>query len=129
MKAHAREWVEKAEGDFFVATTASKSRSKRVPDAICFHCQQCVEKYLKARMVEAGMIPPRTHDLDELLKLLLAVEPLWAAWSRAMQRLRYYAVQFRYPGHNATRAEARQALSDCRSIRKEVRVSLGLQRE
>jgi HEPN domain-containing protein len=71
--------VDKAEGDFFIAATAMKSPSKRVPDAICFHCQQCVEKYLKARMVEAGLTPPHTHDLDKLLKLLLAVEPLWAA--------------------------------------------------
>jgi|GEM_PF-2584315 len=37
-----------------------------------------------------------------------------------------YAVKFRYPGHVATRVDARQALRACRSIRSEARLSLGL---
>lgn len=37
-----------------------------------------------------------------------------------------YAVDFRYPGHSATLAEARQSFKDYRSIRREVRLSLGL---
>jgi predicted nucleotidyltransferase len=36
------------------------------------------------------------------------------------------AVDFRYPGDTATLAEARLALKNCRSIRREVRSSLGL---
>ena len=47
MKPHTREWINKAEDDFFLAANAMKSRSKHVPDGICFHCQQCIEKYLK----------------------------------------------------------------------------------
>ena len=41
--------------------------------------QQCVEKYLKGRMADAGMVVPRTHDLAALLDALLPLEPLWEA--------------------------------------------------
>lgn len=126
MKPHTLEWVMKAEGDFYLASTAMKSRSKLVPDGICFLSQQCVEKYLKARLVEAGVTPPKTHDLGDLLARVLPFEPLWAPWTGALHALSYYAVQFRYPGNNASRADARQALKQCRSIRSEIRLSLGL---
>ena len=43
---------------------------------VCFHCQQSVEKYLKARLEEAAISFPKTHDLENLLMLLLPLEPL-----------------------------------------------------
>jgi HEPN domain-containing protein len=30
---------------------------------VCFHCQQAVEKYLKAFLKELGVAVPRIHDL------------------------------------------------------------------
>ena len=126
MKASTREWVTKAEGDFFLAANTMKSRSRLVSDGVCFHCQQCIEKYFKARLLEAGISSPKTHDLSDLLILLLPIEPLWAPWAPTLNRLSYYAVQFRYPGSTASRADARKALKNCRAIRKEARLSLGL---
>ncbi len=126
MKPLTLEWLDKAEGDFFHAAAALKSRSRHVPDGVCFHSQQCVEKLLKARMVEAGLTPPRTHDLQDLLKLLLPHEPLWATWHDSLGALTYFAVHFRYPGATATRADARQALRLCRAIRREVRTGFGI---
>jgi HEPN domain-containing protein len=38
-----------------------------VQDAIYFHAQQCIEKYLKASLQEANIAFRRTHDLEELL--------------------------------------------------------------
>ncbi|MBI4848150.1 MAG: HEPN domain-containing protein [Nitrospirae bacterium] len=29
---------------------------------MCFHCQQCIEKYLKAFLIYNESEPPRTHD-------------------------------------------------------------------
>ena len=45
-------------------------------DSVCFHAQQCAEKYLKARLQDLGIIVPKTHDLTQLLELLLATEPM-----------------------------------------------------
>jgi len=126
MKPLTAEWVAKAEGDFLVATQIMKRSKHRVLDAACFHCQQTVEKYFKARLVEAGVVFPKTHDLAVLLKLILPLEPLWAPFQPAALDLTDYAVDFRYPGDTATLAEARQCLNDSKAIRREVRLTLGL---
>jgi len=126
MKPATRDWVKKAENDFKVACQILRRRKDIVPDAAAFFCQQCVEKYLKARLVEAGMVFPRTHDLLQLLNLCLPVEPLWSAYSKVVDTMSDYAVDFRYPGHSATLREAKTALKHCRSLRAEVRRSLGL---
>jgi len=128
MKPATREWVRCAEEDFDVATALSRRRAKMAANSIGFHCQQCAEKYLKARLEEAGLLAPRTHDLIALLQLLLPLEPMWASFAPALRGLNDYAVRFRYPGHLASRADARQALRICRSFRDDVRLSLGLSR-
>jgi HEPN domain-containing protein len=63
MKPTTREWVKKAENDFKVASLILRRRKDVVPDAACFFCQQCIEKYLKARLLEAGITFPRTLEL------------------------------------------------------------------
>jgi HEPN domain-containing protein len=128
MKPTTREWVRKAENDFKVVSQILRRRKDVVPDAACFFCQQCVEKYLKARLVEAGIAFPRTHDLLQLLNACLPVEPLWSAYSRAVDGMTDYAVDFRYPGHSATPREAKLAFKHCRSVRVEVRRALGLRK-
>jgi HEPN domain-containing protein len=125
MKPASREWVKKAEGDFETAKALIRRR-KVLADAICFHCQQSVEKYLKARLEEACLHVPKTHDCGVLLNALLALEPLWAPWMSTLARLSDYAVRLRYPGVYATKSEAKQAVKDCKAIRTEVRHSLGL---
>lgn len=54
------------------------------------------------------------------------VEPLWAALLSAARRLKPFGVLIRYPGNDATKAQARRALTDAKTIREEVRLSLGL---
>jgi HEPN domain-containing protein len=126
MKPLTREWVRKAENDFKVASQILQRRKDPVPDAACFFCQQCVEKYFKARLVESGVPFPRTHDLLQLLNLCTQIEPLWSAYAKTADAMTDYAVDFRYPGHSATVREAKLAMKYCRSLRVEARRSLGL---
>lgn len=125
MKPLTREWVKKAENDFKVALQIMRRRKDPIPDAICFHSQQCIEKYLKARLVEAGLSFPKTHDLFVLLNLSASAEPHWGKFASAAKAVTNYAVDFRYPGRSATVREARTALRHCRSLRTAVRRSLG----
>lgn len=125
MKQETREWIGKAEEDFLAADSLFRRRSRRPCNIICFHCQQCAEKYLKARLVEAGTAFPRTHDLVELLRIVVAIEPFWQALEPAAHFLTNYAVAFRYPGTDATLAETKAARQHCRAIRGEVRLALG----
>ncbi len=53
---------------------------------------------------------------------------LWAPYEPILKKLTFYAVSFRYPGDNAGQAEARIVLKNCRSLRAEVRRSLGLKK-
>lgn len=126
MKADTREWVQYAEEDFDVATALMRRRNKTAANSIGFHCQQCIEKYLKACLEEAGLPVPKIHNLAALLGLVLPQQPLWAAFNPSLLLLNSYAVKFRYPGHSLTRADAGTALKACRTVRAEIRLSLGL---
>ncbi len=44
---------------------------------VCFHAQQCVEKYLKAFLTEHDLSFERTHNLTILLDLLLPLKGEW----------------------------------------------------
>jgi len=67
MKPITQERIEKAEGDW--ATLMREYRARKNPnyDAVCFHAQQCGEKYFKARLQEAGIRFAKTHNLVSLL--------------------------------------------------------------
>jgi HEPN domain-containing protein len=126
MKAATREWVDKAEADFAAALLLRRSRKKHSRDIVCFHLQQCVEKYLKARLEEAGIAFPKTHDLERLLDLAVAVEPMWAALRPALAAITDYAVEVRYPGRTTSPVEARSLLRAAGHIRELARECLGL---
>ena len=126
MKPITLEWIDKAEGDWYSAQRESRARKRPNYDAACFHAQQCVEKYLKAKLEEAGIGFSRTHNLIHLLTLVLAVEPTWTVLQSRLTALNVYAIAFRYPGISATKSNAANALKDCREVRRIIRQSFGL---
>lgn len=95
-------------------------------DAVCFHSQQCAEKYLKACLQEENIAFNKTHDLGTLLNLLLPVKPTWATLRPTLDALTTYAVEFRYPGVSANQALATQAFQDCVAIRQIIRQHFSL---
>jgi HEPN domain-containing protein len=124
MKPLTQEWVEKAEGDFATAERELKVRKNPNYDAVCFHAQQCVEKYLKARLQEEGIIFRKTHDLGALLDLLLPIEPSWNVFRNRLNLLTDSAVEVRYPGISVDKTIAREMLMVCREARQIIRLSL-----
>jgi HEPN domain-containing protein len=126
MKASTREWVDKAEADFASALREMRARRQPNYDAACFHAQQCVEKYLKGRLVQANIRFSKTHNLDRLLDMILPQEPLWSVFRPMLIELNRYAVAYRYPGESATRELAKTAVANCKAVREAIRTSLGL---
>jgi len=120
------EWIDKAEGDF--ATLGREFRARISPnhDAACFHAQQCIEKYIKARLQEEAIPFGRTHNLGTLLDLIIPVEPTWATLRPSMILLTTYAVDMRYPGNSVGKLEAKEAYTKCVQIRAIIRASFGL---
>jgi HEPN domain-containing protein len=63
-----KEWLIKAESDFKVIEHELKlPDDEMVKDAVCFHCQQAVEKYLKAFLIHHKIHYEKTHNIEYLL--------------------------------------------------------------
>lgn len=120
-----RGWIEKAEHDLRTAEHTLKLKKDCPFDTVCFHAQQCVEKYIKAYLTSVGVDFPKTHDLTELVALLPKGK-LVEIDSLEMAALNPYAIETRYPGEWETqsREEALQAIRISRRIRGLVRKEL-----
>ena len=119
------EWIQKAEGDHTIMHQNYRS-SNPVHDAICFHAQQCIEKYLKAWLQEANIPFTRTHDLERLLNLITPTLPDWKIWQANFSTISEHAVDFRYPGKAVTDVDAQHPVETCVRVRQAVRKKLGL---
>ena len=126
MKPETLEWINKAEADWRTMLRESEVSVAPSYDAVCFHAQQCIEKYLKARLVDADSPFRKTHDLLNLLESVLLIEPQFKIFYEALTELTVFAVAYRYPGIDATFEQSRRSVEHCTSIRKAVRGALQL---
>lgn len=126
MQRLTAEWVEKAEEDFYSAQREYRARNRPNYSAACFFSQQCIEKYIKARLQEANIEFSKTHDLIRLLDLVEPVESLWQVYRSTFRFITAYAVDYRYPGESSTKDDAQEAIKLCRNFRTAARHSLGL---
>jgi HEPN domain-containing protein len=120
-----REWVLRAESDLAIAAPAIKTGEDCPCDSVCFHAQQCVEKYLKALLSWKQIEFPRTHSI----RVLLALTPpdVRPVMELALQdRLTEYATVTRYPGDYdpVMLSDAKAAMKVARRVRKEIRAVL-----
>ena len=116
MNEVVREWIDKADGDYL---TAKREASADPPnyDAACFHAQRCIEKLLKALLIDNEQTAPKTHDLPTLAGLLSPVQARWAWPIEELRLLTRAAVTFRYPGECADSEEASATLEICKRAR------------
>lgn len=69
-----------------------------VTDTICFHCQQAIEKYLKAFLTSKNVRFERIHDLLTLLELCIQKDKDFEKLDKErISELTFYAVDLRYP--------------------------------
>jgi HEPN domain-containing protein len=117
-----RKWVETADRDLLAASQLIKLGTATPADIVCFHAQQCVEKYLKALLTWLGLDFPKSHNLTRLLERLPERVRL-AVTADERLRLTDYATVTRYPGdyEPITLAEARRAVAPARRVRRQVR--------
>jgi HEPN domain-containing protein len=126
MNQLTQEWIDKAESDFRTATREIQVTKDPSYDAVCFHAQQCVEKYLKGYLQKNNTGFPKTHDLVALLDLSLTMQPQWNQYRSRLRLLTLAAVEIRYPGRSADQVMAEEFYQLCIDIRNIVRPSLGL---
>ena len=93
---------------------------------IAFHCQQAVEKYLKALLVRHGIEFARTHDIRKLLALIAGIHPEIAILLRDADLLTPFGVELRYPGDSPelVPGEELSALETARRAREAIHALL-----
>ena len=94
----ALRWLASARSDLALARAGRLSADVQL-EALCYHCQQAVEKSLKAVLIAHSLEFPRTHNvgtLQDLLPPALAVPS--AVSDEQLRALTVYAVLSRYPG-------------------------------
>ncbi len=90
--------MQKAENDLINASFTLKLGKACPTDTVCFHAQQCVEKYLKALLVAHEIDFARTHQIAQLFALLPDSERPTLS-PKEQELLTDYAVSTRYPGN------------------------------
>lgn len=119
-----RQWIDKAESDYRSFQFLLKMEEDCPWDSVCFHSQQCVEKYLKARLVYLSIDFPKIHDIAEIIKLFPPgfSSPLATA---EQEKITTYAWMGRYPGDwgSMTRPRAEEAAALAVKVRTAIRSS------
>ena len=126
MQEITKEWVFKAEEDFISADLLMHAGEAPIPDYVCFHCQQCAEKYLKAYLQEHEIEFERKHDLSPLLELCVARDKEFERLDEDIRELDRFAVIVRYPGIIIKAETAKLALKQAERVRKFIRRKLGI---
>ena len=115
------EWLTKAEEDYRVALSLRRLRVNPAHSSVCFHAQQCIEKYLKAILQKHGDMIRKIHALPVLLDQCSKHYPLLTALRSDLVTLSAYAVEFRYPGESATEEDARKSVDIMKRARRDLR--------
>jgi HEPN domain-containing protein len=112
IRDEVQEWLRKAQNDLFSARILLE-HDPPVLDTASFHCQQAVEKALKAFLVWKGVPFEKVHSLTYLLDLCQEREHRFASVREGAEDLAPYAVEIRYPGAvvEISWEEAKEALT------------------
>jgi HEPN domain-containing protein len=84
------------------------------------------EKYIQAFLQELGVPFRQTHELEELLDLAIPHDKKLGGLRRGLTFLTDFAVDYRYPGENATARQSKSALRWAERTRKVIRKRLKL---
>ena len=116
--AEVSEWLRKADHDSRMAELGLGA-SPAITDAAAFHCQQAVEKLLKAYLIFRQQPFEKIHDLEVLVEQCARSDATFADLVDGVEPLSPYAVRFRYPGPaDPTVDEVRQALDVVANVRR-----------
>ena len=97
---------------------------------IAFHCQQAIEKYLKAYLIENNVSLLKTHDLIKLNNMVKGIDDFGIDEKKLMHINEVYT-ETRYPGEIGllpdgfpTEEEAREFLEYAQKVKTIIRTAL-----
>jgi HEPN domain-containing protein len=116
---YVKNWMQKADNDLTIARDERYLKNENiVTDGICFHCQQCVEKYLKAFLSFNKIDFQKTHNLEMLSSLCATIDSNFN--NLDFGNLTDFGASIRYPDdfYIPTIKEADTSISKAEEIRK-----------
>lgn len=125
-----KKWIIKAMEDYRIAEHELSFPEEEISTGpVCFHCQQTVEKLLKAYLVTKKIDFEKTHDLEFLLKLCATQDKDFENVS--VGNLTDYAVEVRYPDefYIPSVEEARECFEIASKIKDFVLYKMGIRKK
>lgn len=110
------EWIAKGDNDYETASILYKEEGPT--DTLCSHCQQSVEKYLKAYLTYLKIHFEKIHDLRILVKLCAKKDSEILKFIDKLRILDAYYIESRYPPIlvDYSREECKKALNIVKEI-------------
>jgi len=96
MKKQAEDWILLADRDLCAAEIIFKDEHP-LTNIVAFHCQQAIEKYLKAYLIQKNIPLIKTHDLIKLNGMINEMENLDIDEKKLLVINEVYT-ESRYPG-------------------------------
>jgi HEPN domain-containing protein len=93
-KDYIKKWFEIAEHDMEAAQLIIEMKPL-ILDIACFHCQQAIEKYLKAFLVYNNKVIERTHNLNLLQEQCSEIDRDFENYY--LNKINEFSVNVRYP--------------------------------
>ena len=123
-------WIIKADHDLKTAKDEITANDPAT-DTVCFHAQQCVEKYLKAYLVFNGIEiikSLKTHDISELIDYCKDIDKDFEQLisDNDADRLTNYSIEARYPDdfYLPSVEESNQAIYIAENVKGFVKVKI-----
>ena len=122
-----KKWIIKGDHDLGTA----KITYLHIPeylDTVTFHCQQAVEKYLKAYLIFLSTTFKFSHDLVYLLDLITLNDSDFEKYYDIVSELQGYAVEIRYPNETIflSNEKVEKAMSIAKTIRELVVMKMSI---
>lgn len=100
MTNYVADWLKRAEED--VQAAEILLQEKGLPNTVCFHSHQAVEKYLKAFLAFQEKHIRKIHDLEVLLNLCVEIDASFNDLRKDTFYLSKFYIETRYPGDYPT---------------------------
>ena len=122
-----RRWLEKSDHDRLNVEFLLE-RETPLTDIAGFHCQQAVEKLLKAYLTFREHDFEKTHDVGALTKLCARYDPDFEVLLDDVEPLTAFAVRFRYPGpRDPSVSQVQRALQVVHKVRDFIRSRISME--
>jgi HEPN domain-containing protein len=113
------QWMKKANEDLLVVKKLTEFEMVAL-SSVCFHCQQAVEKYLKAYLISNGKEIKKTHNIEFLLSECEDFDSEFAEIDP--KNLSDFGVEIRYPGdlYSPSEKETNEYIEIAHHVKKKV---------